>query len=43
VKVAQASEKSIGRGDDARILLEDDPESGVRPTLSGSARETMVA
>jgi hypothetical protein len=43
LKLAQARAKSIGRADDARILLEDDFESGVRPTLSEACRETMAA
>jgi hypothetical protein len=43
LKVAQAPANRIGRWDDARILLEDEPESGLRATLSEFRRETMVA
>jgi len=43
LKVAQACAKRIGRGDDARILLEDESESGLRATLSEFRPETMVA
>jgi hypothetical protein len=32
----------IGRGDERRIVLGDEPESGVRPTFSGASRATMV-
>jgi hypothetical protein len=33
----------IGRADDARILLEEDAESRVRPTFSEPRRVTMAA
>jgi hypothetical protein len=42
LKVAQAPAARIGRRDEARIVLEDDDESGVRPTFSSSRPETMV-
>jgi hypothetical protein len=42
VKVTNGSANRIGRGNDARILLEDEPESDAGPTFSGACRETMV-
>jgi hypothetical protein len=43
LKVTHGPARRIGRVNDARILLEDDPESGLRPTFSQSTRATMVA
>ncbi len=42
LKVAQARAKRIGRGDDAGIVLEEDFESDVRPTIWERRRETIT-
>jgi hypothetical protein len=43
VKVTHGSASRIGRGNDARIVLEDERESDAGPTFSGACRATMVA
>jgi hypothetical protein len=43
VKVTHGHVDRIGRVNDARILLEDEPESDAGPTFSGACRGTMVA
>src|SRR5512132_2755527 len=43
MKVTHGSASRIGRGNDTRIVLEDERESDAEPTFSGACRATMVA